>query len=381
MFILTCLAHHDGEDRNPILNGVFNKTRFNKNWDQKTTFDLKFKISGNAANYYSRQIELLKCAWTDELGRPTFSPINKKLADSLGELPLSFFKKKSFTKTELKEMGEEGFCICSLERNEDEIDIMSKLLFGFFNLIDNDWDINDEEYDLFKNGNLNLEFKGQNELFLEKDRIMELNMRRRNTLFMYLKIIESVNPNNKNNLEFKRFIWDAIYFNQNKNDHSYIDFGRLDEIRKYWEFFQLNVYYVYVIEKFLDVIQEIVANNSGIEKNNVLDQLDEDEFNDSLKNIFEKDLDGSSSISNLLESLNTINGTSKTNLDSIVNESILFDNLYNSESKENKLSNILIFLLLLYNRYNLIEDYIKEYNPVNDEEELDSLSINECLIL
>ena len=95
MFILTCLAHHDGEDRNPILNGVFNKTRFNKNWDQKTTFDLKFKISGNAANYYSRQIELLKCAWTDELGRPTFSPINKKLADSLGELPLCFFKRSS----------------------------------------------------------------------------------------------------------------------------------------------------------------------------------------------------------------------------------------------------------------------------------------------
>ena len=60
MFILTCLAHHDGEDRNPILNGVFNKTRFNKNWDQKTTFDLKFKISGNAANYYSRQIRTFK---------------------------------------------------------------------------------------------------------------------------------------------------------------------------------------------------------------------------------------------------------------------------------------------------------------------------------
>ena len=273
-------------------------------------------------------------------------------------------------------MGEEGFCICSLERNEDEIDIMSKLLFGFFDIIDNDWDINDEEYELFKNGTLNLEFKGQSDLFLEKDRIMELNMRRRNTLFMYLKIMESVNPNIKNNLEFKRFIWDAIYFNQNRTNQANIDFGRLDEIRKYWEFFQLNVYYVYVIEKFLDVIQEIVANNSGIEKNKVLDQLDEEEFNNNLKNIFEKELNGSSSFSDLLESLNTINGTSKTNLDSIINESILFDNLYNSKSKENKLANVLIFLLLLYNRYNLIEEYIKNYNPENDIRELNSLSMN-----
>ena len=64
--------------------------------------------------------------------------------------------------------------------------------------------------------------------------------------------MESVNPPNKNNIEFKRFIWDAIYFNQNRTNHTFIDFGRLDEIRKYWEFFQLNVYYVYVIEKFFN---------------------------------------------------------------------------------------------------------------------------------
>ncbi len=38
IFILTCLAHHDGEDKNPHLNNVFNKTKFKKNWDKKTVF-------------------------------------------------------------------------------------------------------------------------------------------------------------------------------------------------------------------------------------------------------------------------------------------------------------------------------------------------------
>ncbi len=107
-----------------------------------------------------------------------------------------------------------------------------------------------------------------------------------------------------------------------------------------------------MIEKFLDVIQDIVAENSGIEKNKVLDQIDEDEFNDKLKNILEKELNGFSTIYNLIETLNITNGSSKTNLDSKINEAKLFDQLYDAETKENKLANILIFLILLYNRYN-----------------------------
>ena len=376
VFILTCLAHHDGDDRDPHLSNVFNKTKFKNNWDKKTFFDLKFQINGFAANYYNRQMEILRCAWTDELKRPIFSYINKKLARSLGELPVSFFKNKKFTKSELKEMGEQGFCICSLEHNLDEIEIMSKLLFGFFTFKDKNWDIDEEEYELFLNGILNLDFKAQNDFLFEEDRILEMNMRRRNTLFMFLKIIESVNPRNKNNLEFKQYIWDAIYFCQNRNDNAHIDFGRLNEIRKYWEFFQLNVYYVYVLEKFLDVIQEIIANKSGIEKDKVLEQLDQDEFNDKLKNILEMELNGSSTIFNVFEALDNINGTSKTSLDSKINESKLFEILYNSRSKEEKLSIILLFLILLHNRYNLIDADIREYNRLDSYKDLESLSMN-----
>lgn len=376
IFILTCLAHHEGNDRDPHLNNVFNKTKFKKNWDKKITFDLKFQINGFAANYYNRQMEILRCAWTDVLKMPKFSPINRKLASSLGEFPISFFKKKSFTKSELKEMGEQGFCICSLKHNLDEIEIMSKLLFGFFTFKDNDWDIDEEEYELFRNGILNLDFKAQNDFLFEEDRILEMNMRRRNTLFMFLKIIESVNPQNKNNLEFKRYIWDAIYFCQNRNDNSYIDFGRLDEIKKYWEFFQLNVYYVYVLEKFLDVIQEIIANNSGIEKDKILEQLDQNEFNVKLENMLEIKLNGSSTIFNIFEALNSINGSSKTNLDSKINEAKLFEILYNSGSKEEKLSTILLFLILLCNRYNLIDAKIREYNRWDGDKGLESLSMN-----
>lgn len=375
IFILTCLAHHDGEDRNPHLNSVFNKTKFKKDWDKKNSFDLKFQILGNAANYYNRQMEILRCAWTDELNRPTFSSINKQLARSLGKFPISFFKKKTFTKPELKEFGENGFCICSLEHNLDEIEIMSKLLFGFYKLINLGWEINEEEYQSFIGGDINLDFSGQNDFVFDEERIIEQNKRRRNTLFMYLKIIEKTNPTNKNNLEFKRSIWDGIYFSQNRKDNSYINFGRLEKIRKYWEFFQLNVYYVYIIEKFLDVIQFIVANNSGIDKDKVFDQLVEEELINHLFSILKEKLNGPSTISNLTETIDNVNGSSETNLDSNINEAKLFEILYNSDSNEEKISTILIFLMLLYNRYNQIEEEIREYNRWDGDEDIGSLSI------
>lgn len=376
IFILTCLAHHDGENKNPELKYVFNNTKFVKTWENKDNFELSsFDINGYASNYYKRQLEILRCAWTDELRIPKFSPLNKMLADSMGDFPISFFKKKNFSKIELKEMGDKGFCICSLKNNSDEIDIMSKLFFGFFSKIDNEWVIDIEEYDKFKNGHLNISFEVNNEFYSDVENIRELNLRRRNTLFLFLKIIEKVKPNEKRDFDFRRCIWDAIYFAQNRYDHSPIDFKGLEKIRQYWEFFQLNIYFVYAMEKFLDIVQKIVALNSGIEKTKVLSILDENKFYNELEDLLEVKFNSDSLISNLIKVINNINHSNKTSLDSKINESFIFDNLYNATSIESKLANILVILLLLYKRSELIEHQIKNYNYHDQDDRLESLSM------
>ena len=141
-------------------------------------------INGYASNYYKRQLEILRCVWQNELGLDNFSPINKKLSDSLGTFSPSFFKKNSFTKDELYEIGADGLCVCNIENNNEEKTIMSKLLFGFFSKIDGEWDINKEEFESFINGQINLKFSGNDEFNNEMEQISEQNLRRRNTLFI-----------------------------------------------------------------------------------------------------------------------------------------------------------------------------------------------------
>lgn len=271
IFILTCLAHHNGDYTNPHLANVFNKQKFKGRWGKIKSFGLDFDINGFGRSYYNRQLEILRCAWTDSFGAPFTSPLCAKLANSLGSIPTEFFQNKSFTKEELKRFGSRGFCICNTKNNNKEKDIMSKLLFGFFSKESGEWDIDDEEYNSFMKGQIELDFKGKLSAdvmdFENINRIIELSMRRKNTLFMFMKIVKETSPPTQ---EFWRYIWDAIYFRQNRRNHKYIEFGRLEKVRTYWEYLQLNVYYVYALEKFLDIIQKIVANNQGIKKSEAL---------------------------------------------------------------------------------------------------------------
>lgn len=64
-------------------------------------------------------------------------------------------------------------------------------------------------------------------------------------------------------------------------------------------------------------------------------------------------------------------------MDSKIEESKLFDSLYEVDSPENQLADILMLLLLLYNRYTQTPTIIKRYGFLSgDESGLDSLSIH-----
>lgn len=365
IFVLTCLTHHEGNDKSPYLSNVFNKQKLKPVWEDNDEFLLdNVSINGYASNYYKRQLEIFRCVWQDELGLNNFSPINNKLSESLGTFSPSFFKKNAFTKDELNEIGADGLCICNIENNDEEKMVMSKLLFGFFSKIDGEWDIDEEEFESFNNGEINLKFSGNDEYNNELEQIAEQNLRRRNTLFLFLKIVKEVNPLLKPSILFRRYIWDALYFSQNREDNSSIEYGRLQEIRSYWEFFQLNLYYVYVIEKIFDVIQRIVRlNPMGIKRTEIIKKIDNNQLFSALNEKLESnDINNESKLSDILNIVHKTNGSSFTSLNSKVNESLLIENLNAADSNEEIVSHAIIILLLLFEKFNSIEVDIKEKN-------------------
>lgn len=352
IFILSCLAHHDGEFSD--LYGVENKTRFKDDWSNKKNFDLDFKISGQGWSYYVKQLAILRSVWY-EYGNIIKTPINKKLAFSLENVSTSFFRQKTFNKKELRELGEESFCICNSENNVNEIDIMSKLLFGFFSKIDGAWDIDEEEYQLFQEGTLNLEITS--DAIYEDSEVIEMNLRRRNSLLLFLKIINETKPPITG---FRRYLWDAIYFKQDRRNHDYINFGRLEMVRTYWEFLQLNIYYIYSIEMFLELINDIVNDNSIIAKNNLIKKLDRNSIFLQLEEILNREINHNMKLSEFIDIIDNLFEDNLSNLDILVNESIVFDEIKSSE-QEKKLANIFIMLALVYRRYLAVNNKIKDF--------------------
>ena len=355
-FILVCLAHHNGDYQHPSLRGVFNKTALKSEWEKRTKFNLNFRINGFGRIYYTKQLEILRCAWTDIYGTH-ISRINTKLAGVLKNLTKEPFKERNPTKSFLKTKFK-GFCICDSERNQEEIDIMSKLLFGFISNKNGEWDIDDDEYKSFMEGKVDLSFKG-NELNLEYvNNIKELTQRRRNTLFMFLKIISETQPRYD---ELRRYMWDATYFKADRRTKKIINFGRLEKIREYWEYLQLNVYYVFALETILDIIQKIVRKNPNIKKTELLKVLKESEVYSTLSQLLKEDFSKHSEISDVIQSMRKINRGTLTSLNSPINESKIYDRMEETESLEKKLAYVLIMLLLLANRYQATPHNIKNY--------------------
>lgn len=377
IFILTCLAHHNGNDDDPCLANIYNKQSFRGRWNGIKSFNLNFNINGFGRTYYSRQLEVFGCAWTDFLNRPHTSSINAELAGSLFPAPTEFFEKKAFDKNELKNFGTKGFCVCNTESNDKEIDVMSKLLFGFFYNSHGEWELNEDEYNFFRKGSIELDFKGKSSSDVfdpeNAEQVREMSLRRRNTLFMCLKIIKETTPPLQ---EFRRYIWDAIYFGQNRKSHGHIDFEKFEKVRTYWEYLQLNVYYVYALEMLLDIIQEIVANNLQIEKSEVLSVLNWNEINRYLSKRLNGKIGPDSAISDVNDSIKKLNKNAKTSLDEKINESDVYDNISNAESMESQFGETIILLCLLYNRFNSTPKAIRDYNQGNrDEFNIDTLYI------
>jgi len=357
LFILTCLSHHKGDYSHPSLGYVFNKQRFKDDWNNTKSFKLNFLINGFGRTYYNRQLDILRCCWSDQLNQIHRSPINKALSNSFPIVDEDFFKQKQFTREEiLKNLSE--FCICN--KYPKEIEVMTKLLFGFIKSEGSEWHIDGESYKQFiENGKIDLDFKGfevdTEEVILSNIPIyQEMSQRRRNTLFMFLKIIAETNPQRN---EMRKAIWDAVYFKQNKYSKENIDFNGLNKVLKFWELLQLNIYYVYSLEKVFDVVQEIVFDENGISKEKILSSLDENKILKGLSELSKLNLDNNTGIGNIIQAIQS-NSASGKGLKETINESVIYDKVYGTEKLEDILSNVFVMLALLKRRFKTIDKKI-----------------------
>lgn len=350
IFILSSLAHHDGNYSAPGLLHMYNNQKFARTWDDLESFDLNFEINGFGRVYYNRQLEVFRCAWTDELGRVQTSRINSKLSSALSTIDPEDFKKESFTKAKLKQLFN-GFCVCQIHENELEKEILSKLMFGFFSETNGIWDLDDIGFNEYMKGNGEIAFIERPNLKNYSDPYYyspyQKNLRRRNTLLIFLKIIHETHPNTR---EIQKFIWSAIYFKQNFETKENISFGKLEPASNSWEKHQINVFYIFVLEKLLEEIQNIVRENEGIQKKELLKSLNQEQFFSILQNQTNIDVNEQMTVSNFISSLDEINKKEKSTLESPLNEIVLFDELYD-DNLENFLATSLLMMGLLYLRY------------------------------
>lgn len=359
LFILACLSHHNGDFNHPSLGNVFNKQRFMYDWKNIKSFNLKFLINGFGRTYYNRQLDLLRCCWTDQLNQIHRSPINEALASVFPRIDEDFMKQKEFTREEINENLSE-FCIC--KKYPEEIEIMTKLLFGFIKNVGTAWKIDEENYQKFMKGEgIDLDFKGY-ELDTEEiiasnaPRYIEMSQRRRNTLLMFLKIIGETNPKRS---EMHKAIYDSIYFRQNKYTQETINFSELDKVLKFWELLQLNVYYVYAIEKVFDVVQEAVFDENGIHKDKILESLDQKEILKTLSDTSKLQVNEETKIGEIIDAIQK-NSPHEEGMKATINESVLFDTIYQAKHLEDILSNVIAMLALLKRRFEKIEKKVIE---------------------
>ncbi|AKB47208.1 hypothetical protein MSKOL_1431 [Methanosarcina sp. Kolksee] len=364
IFILSSLAHHKGNYQSPDLIHMYNNQKFANDWNQKTAFTLDFIINGYGRVYYNRQMEVFRCAWMRN-GQEYISKINAKLANTLSFLDPNDFERESFTIDELNNLFN-GFCICQTSQNSEENKILSKLMFGFFSEKNGNADIDDLAFNEYMKGAVKLDFINRPlpwTSFHDYYSLQEQNSRRRNTLLLFLKIIYETSPPSKS--EFRRYIWDAIYFNQNRKTKEDLYFGELENTRKYWEFFQLNLYYVYLVEKTLEGIQKIVMENIGIHKKNLINSLNIENIFLRLSEELSCDVNENTSMKEIFLRIAQINENTKSSLNSDLNESDIFNDL-NVENLEIFLAKSITFLGLLYHRYNQNLQFIEKPLKVND---------------
>ena len=361
LFILTNLAHHKGDHNHHSFSGLHNKERFKDDWTSIEAFklDKNFVISGQGYSYYNAQLTKLRCYWLDQLNELHKSPINIELAKPFSVVNEDFFKQKQFTRKDILE-NLSGFCLC--KKYPQEIDIMTKLFFGFIKHEGDEWHIDEKSYKQFMEEKiLDLGYNGfdinTEEIMQSTTKIyQEMNQKRRNTLFMFLKIIAETNPQNS---EMYKSIWNAIYFRQNINNSEDIDFKGLDKVLKSWELLQLNVYYVYSVEKIFDVIQEIVIVDNGILKEKLLSGLEEKKILDLIKNASKENITAETKIGKLIRAIHA-NSKIDMGLKAEINEYKIYETISTTDELEEILANVFVMLVLLKRRFETVDKNIIE---------------------
>lgn len=376
IFLLASLAHHDGDNRSPELRHMHNNKKFAGKWDEVETFDLNFDINGLGRTYYNRQMEVFHCAWTDQFGNVYTSRINSKLAGSLSFLNPSDFERSEFTKHELRDLFS-GLCICQVSENQKEKDVLSKLMFGFFSEKNGEWDIDEGEFSDYMDGRGELTIMdkpSQQTYFQEYYSVRQQNLRRRNTLLLFLNIIHKTCPSSSDLIQF---IWDSIYFRQHRETKDEIDFGKLEHARMYWEIHLLCVYYVFLLERFLEQVHDIVIENVGIPKNQVIMSRNSHILFSYLNNRLGIDVDENTTLEHIIDRISGINGkNTKSSLHSRMHETDVYAKLCSREyDAEHILCECILMLSLLYVRYYQNSQFILR----SDHDrflEIDQLNIN-----
>ncbi len=366
IFILASLAHNNGDCNSSNLRYMYNNQKFAETWDDIETFNLDFDIAGLGRTYYNRQLEVFRCAWADELDLIHISPINKKLAGTLSFLDPDDFKRAKFRKEDLRKYFD-GFSIDQITQNSEEQEILSKLFFGFFSEKGGSWDIDNEEFEAYMQGNVDLDFVDRlaEGLSPEYHIIRRQNLRRRNTLLLFLKIISETSPPIE---KMQRYLWDAVYFNQNHETKDEISFGRLDQIRHRWEQHQLRVYYVFALEKLLEDIHLIVIENAGILKSHLIDSQSAQGVFSHISDWLQVPIAERTTLAEIIERTGKLNGTGvKSSLHSSINEADLYNRLWTREHEE-LLASFILMLALLFHRYSQITPFNSKLNDYDDSD-------------
>lgn len=354
LFILSCLEHHGGDAFHSRLNSIINKTRFDDEWDEYDSFTLDFEINGQGYGNYISQLRKLKCAWMVDDKMQT-SPLNRKLAEALQPISDEVFERERYPK---EFIGQELSHLCPCQEHEEEQEVLAKLLFGFFSKQDGEWDLDDDEFSEFMRGEVELEFEEafDEDESIESMKVRQRNLRRRNTLFLFLKIINESQPEDTPR-SIQNTIWNGMYFRQ-RDDETELEFGDLERSRQYWEYFILNSYYIYCLEELLLSLHTMINKNPRIEIERMKQEFGGEELVGMMFDILGDDV---RTVGELLSVIEEQNGEKRTWIDSPVNEMSLKDGISSSDGWKEKSAYSLLMILLLKHRYELTEERVRSY--------------------
>jgi len=369
--------------------GINSNTRARSFLEKNDSFsisDFHLLGSGDYQGYgnqrYKTPISNMYIMWGEDSGKKIFTPLAIKIAKSFDkklDFDFQFLRKEKFSKGDLTKLKNLG--VNSLNGNELEKDLLKKVFFGFVTELDDKCDINEEGYSTFMTGEgikLNFELdvtltkediyqeSGEDINFedkSDKERARERIISRRASLFLLLKIIDSCDIK-KAQFEMITSLRNCVLYKQAKinNELKKIDFGELEQIRKYWELYFHNIYFTFCMELLLEKIINLLEKYPfGIKIPDLLKYMD----SDKIVNKFREN------------SLNTkdvetnIGLLKNPKLNSKINEFNLYESLVHSSGTfEEDLYRIILLLILLNSRSRTFDDEQRQFIKIKEENEL-----------